>query len=200
MAVAGKPRPRVGARRGYNRLVTRGKVVFAFFGYPGAGKSTLCARFGELNDVPSIDTDALMTADERLAAEAGRYTQAMRLANIVRYGARVRELLRTQECVALADGLPNAAARDCLRRELPGATVVFVLVRTPRELWEQRLSARAGAPVSIGVPAADAYIGQHWEELPAGWEHEAVDNGADAGATDAALSALFLRHVAPSGS
>jgi predicted kinase len=170
------------------------RTVFAFFGYPGAGKSTLCRRFGELHGIPSVDTDAFMTRDEREAVEAGRYTPEMRLANIERYCEHVRRLLTTSPCAALADGLPNDEARQFLREQLTGIAVVFVLVRTPRALWERRLSARSGGPVSISVAEADAYVSQHWEAIPPDWDHEEIDNGADGSRTDGALRDLFEHH------
>jgi predicted kinase len=170
-------------------------TVFAFFGHPGAGKSTLLRRFAELTGVAALDTDAFMTAQEVAAVEAGRYTQAMRLANIDRYCERVRTLLRSQNRVAIADGLPNAAARRYLRDQLPGATVVFVLVSAPRSLWEQRLAARGGNAVNVGVAEAEAYVRDHWQPLPPSFEHEVVENGADAAATDALLAGLHRRYA-----
>ncbi len=175
---------------------SRAAIVFAFFGHPGAGKSTLCRRFGELHGIPATDTDLFMTPAERAAVEDGRYTQAMRLANIRRYCDHIQSLLETQPHVALADGLPNEEARRFLRDQLPDASVVFVLIRAPRALWEERLRARAGSPVTIDVAAADAYIRANWEDVPLSWPHEEVENGTDSGATDAALTALYRRHVA----
>ncbi len=171
------------------------KVVFAFFGHPGAGKSTLCSRFGELQRVPALDTDRFMTVDEVEAIGAGRYTQEMRMANIERYAARARELLETNECVALADGLPNDEARRFLRDSLPASKVVFVLVRTPRALWQRRLEARRGSPVSIGVSEAEAYVEANWEEPTGSFEFEVVENGEDAVDVDAALRRLYRRSV-----
>ncbi len=169
------------------------KVVFAFFGHPGAGKSTLCSRFCELHGVPAFDTDSFMTAAEVEAIGAGRYTQERRLANIRRYAARARELLETNRCVALADGLPNDEARRFLRDSLPDARVVFVLVRAPRDLWTRRLEARRGSPVSIGVAEAEAYVAENWEEPPGSFEFEVVENGEDAPAVDSALRRLYRR-------
>ena len=92
----------------------RRPIVFAFFGFPGAGKSTLCRRFGELHGIPAIDTDTFMTAEEVAAVEAGGYTQDMRLANIRRYCAHVRQLLLDAPAVArrLAAGPPARQPRD----------------------------------------------------------------------------------------
>jgi len=154
-------------------------------------------RLGELHGVPSIDTDVFMTEKEREAVEEGRYTQAMRLANIRRYGAHVRDLLRDRSCLALADGLPNAEAREYLRSQLPGVGVVFVLVEAPRELWQGRLESRDGNTVNIGVAEADAYVREHWEAMPASFEHETVMNGEDEVAVDDALRALHGRHCVP---
>ena len=170
-------------------------VVFAFFGHPGAGKSTLCRRFGELCDVPAIDTDALMTPAEVAAVESGRYTQTMRLANVRRYCRRARSLLRSEGCVAIADGLPNAESRRFLREQLASAEVVFVLVTVPRALWEARLAARSGNAVNIGIAAAEAYVRENWEEIEPSPAHETIENGADGEATDAALQVLYRRHV-----
>ncbi|HXH21691.1 MAG TPA: AAA family ATPase [Dehalococcoidia bacterium] len=174
------------------------RVVFAFFGHPGAGKSTLCLRFGELHGVPALDTDLFMTPEEREAVEAGRYTQAMRLANIDRYCARARELLRAHPAVALADGLPNAESRERLRSELGGARarVVFVLVETPPDLWRRRLQARGANTVRVGVAEAEAYVREHWEPDEGALQCERIENGEDANAVDAALRGLFERHVA----
>jgi predicted kinase len=171
------------------------KSVFAFFGHPGAGKSTLCRRFGELLGVPAFDTDPFMTAAEVEAIGAGRYTQEMRLANIRRYSARARELLETHACVALADGLPNDGARRFLRDSLPEARVVFVLVRAPRALWERRLEARRGSPVSIGVAEAEAYVAENWEEPSPSFEFEVVENGDDPAAVDSDMRGLNRRYV-----
>lgn len=170
------------------------RTVFAFFGHPGAGKSTICRRFGEINMVRAIDTDEFMTAREIGAVETGRYTQAMRLANIRRYCRHVSSLLRSQPCVALADGLPNAAARELLRQQLPDATVVYVLVQTPRELWAQRLSQREANAVDVGIAAAEAYVRDHWEEAGPSFEHETVENGSDQDAVDGALAGLYRRY------
>jgi adenylate kinase family enzyme len=170
-------------------------TVFAFFGHPGAGKSTLLRRFAELTGVAALDTDAFMTAQEVAAVKAGRYTQAMRLANIDRYCERVRTLLETEPAIALADGLPNAAARRYLCDELPGATVVFLLVSAPRALWQRRLATRRANAVDIGIAEAEAYVRDHWQPIPASFEHEQVENGADATATDALLIELHRRYV-----
>lgn len=173
------------------------KVVFAFCGHPGAGKSTLCRRFGELQGLPWLDTDTCMTADEIAAIQTGRYTQAMRLANIERYATRVRELLASSPAVAIADGLPNDEARAFLRSELPEAEVVFVLVETPRALWEARLARRSGSPVSIDVAAADAYVRENWHEPDAAFGHEVIANGEDIATVDEALRFLWRRHRRP---
>jgi predicted kinase len=172
------------------------KRVFAFFGYPGAGKSTLCRRFGELHGVPALDTDAFMTPEEVAAVESGRYTQAMRLANIERYAARARDLLADHGAVALADGLPNAEARDRLRALLPGAEVVFVLVQAPPGSWRRRLARRDANAVRVGTAEAEAYVRDHWQPLPPAFEHEVIENGDDPAAVDAALRALWQRHAA----
>jgi len=171
------------------------KLVFSFFGHPGAGKSTLCRRFGDMFGLPALDTDAFMTPEEIAAVESGRYTQAMRLANIERYAARTRELLAEHQAVALADGLPNAEARDRLRALLPGAEVVFVLVQAPPALWRRRLSRRGANAVRVGIAEAEAYVRGHWQPLPAAFAHEVIENGDDAAAVDAALRALWQRHV-----
>jgi hypothetical protein len=99
--------------------------------------------------------------------------------------------------VALADGLPNDGARRFLQEQFPAGSVVFVLVHTPRTLWEQRLAARDGNLVDIGVAAADAYIRDNWEPVPSWLPHELIENGTDGLATDAALRAVFERHAAP---
>jgi predicted kinase len=170
-------------------------VVFAFFGHPGAGKSTLCRRLGEMGDIPALDTDAFMTPEEREAVEAGRYTQAMRLANIDRYCARVRELLRQHPAVAIADGLPNQAARDYLAGCLADASVAFVLVQTPAEVWHRRLEIRGGNAVRVGVAEAQAYVREHWEPIDPAFPHDAIENGEDAAEVDAALAALLARYL-----
>jgi hypothetical protein len=136
-----------------------------------------------------------MTPDEVAAVETGHYTQAMRLANIERYCGRVRSLLQTEAAVAIADGLPNAAARRYLCEQLAGAIVVFVLVSAPRALWRRRLSARGGNAVDVGIGEAEAYVRDHWEALPPSFEHEVVENGADATRTDALLLGLYRRFV-----
>jgi gluconate kinase len=169
-----------------------------FFGHPGAGKTTLCRRFGELHGIPSIDTDRFMTPEEREAARIGRYTQAMRLANIRRYCDHVTSGMAGDPHVALADGLPNDAARRFLREQFSAGNVIFVLVHTPRSLWEQRLSTRDDNLVDIGVVQADAYIHDNWEPVLPWLPHEEIENGTDGAATDALLRALFRRYVAPS--
>lgn len=171
----------------------RGKeVIFAFFGVPGAGKTTLCRRFGELTGVPAIDTDAFMTERERRAAETGRYTQEMRLANIARYAAHLRATVPPGGHAALADGLPAEEARRYLVAQFPPGEVVLVHVETPRPLWEQRLRARRENAVNLDIAAAEAYIARHWEEprLP----HEQIVNGDDPAAVDAQLLALWRRY------
>jgi adenylate kinase family enzyme len=170
-------------------------VIFAFFGHPGAGKSTLCRRFGELNAVPALDTDTFMTAGEVAAILEGRYTQTMRLANIERYCARVGELLVENKAVAIADGLPNQEARRFLVERLSGARVVFVLVTSPRELWEKRLASRTGSPVGIDVAAADRYVRANWEDPPEGFRYEVIENRENPEAVDDALRRLYGRYL-----
>lgn len=165
-------------------------MVYLFFGYPGAGKTTLARRFGELHGVPAIDTDAFMTAEEIAAVHEGRYTQAMRQANIARYCARVRADPACRPHVALADGLPNNAARRFALAQFPPGEARLALVQTDRALWEQRLTARAGNVVEIGVREADAYIAAHWEPLAPDLPHTVIENGADTAAVDAQLRAL----------
>jgi predicted kinase len=172
-------------------------VVFAFFGYPGAGKSTLCRRFGEMHGIPALDTDVFMTSEEVEAVEGGRYTQSMRLANIQRYCERVRGLLRDHEAVVLADGLPNAGARSHLVDLLLPARVVFVLVQAPPDVWRRRLEVRADNTVRVDAAEAEAYVREHWEPLDPAFRHETVENGDDAGEVDEALRALWQRYVRP---
>lgn len=169
-------------------------MIFMFFGHPGAGKSTLAERFGQINGVTSIDTDLFMTPDERQAVLEGRYTQEMRLANIRRYCDHVRPIVSAGGHVALADGLPNAEARAFLRDQFPPGAVVFVLVTTPHHLWQQRLSRRRDSPVPIDLEAAEAYIEANWEPVQPDFTHEEVVNGEDDGAIDARLHEIFKRH------
>jgi predicted kinase len=164
-----------------------------FFGHPGAGKSTLAERFGRQNGVASIDTDHFMTEEERRAVLEGRYTEEMRLANIRRYCEHIRPLVESGRDVALADGLPNATARAFLRDQLPAGAVVFVLVTTPRGLWEERLRGRRDSPVDIGVEGAEAYIRANWEPVPDSFPHEEVLNGDDPSAIDARLREIHQR-------
>lgn len=168
-------------------------MIFAFFGVPGVGKTTLCRRFGELAGVPALDTDLFMTPVEREAVRSGTYTQAMRLVNIRRYAANLRDTVPPNGHAALADGLPTEDARRFLLEQFQPGSVVLVLVTAGRALWERRLGARSDNPVSIDVAGADAYVARHWQEpsLP----HERVENGEDAAAVDAALLDLFRRYA-----
>jgi hypothetical protein len=166
-------------------------VIFMFFGHPGAGKTTLVRRFGELHGVPAIDTDVFMTPEEREAAASGRYTQEMRLANIGRYCDVVQQDPQRPPHVALADGLPNDAARRFLLARFPEGAVRLVLVRTERDLWEERLSGRGENPVNISLEEADAYVRANWEPVAADLPHTVVENVDDPAAVDAQLRAVF---------
>ena len=168
-------------------------MIFAFFGIPGAGKSTLCRRFGEVNRLPAIDTDGFMTDDERAAAAGGWYTQAMRLANIDRYAAELRARLLATPHIAIADGLPAEEARQYLVQQFPPGKVVLVLVETPRALWEERLQARRENAVDLDIAAAEGYIAQHWQ--PPLLPHERIENSADDADLVRQLHDLFHRHV-----
>jgi predicted kinase len=168
-------------------------MIFMFFGHPGAGKSTLAQRFGLLHGILSIDADHFMTADERRAVLEGRYTQQMRLANIHRYCEHVRPVLERGAHVALADGLPNQESRTFLRDQFEAGAVVFVLARTPRELWKRRLRTRRDTPVPIDLEGAEAYIAANWEAAPASFPHEEVVNGEDPEAVDRRLREIYDR-------
>ncbi len=174
------------------------RVIFMFFGHPGAGKTTLAHRFGELHGLPALDTDVFMTADERAAAATGRYTQAMRLANIERYCAMVQTDPRYAGHVALADGLPTAAARRFLLELLPAGAVRLVLVQTPRALWEERLRRRAHNAVNISLEAAEAYVRADWQEPAPDLTYQVVENIDNTAAVDAQLHAIFERALAGS--
>jgi len=170
-------------------------TVFLFFGHPGAGKTTLCRRFGALHGIAALDTDRFMLPEEIAAVQQGRYTQAMRLANIERYCAHVRGDPACRPHVALADGLPNNAARRFALAQFPPGEAVLVLVQTERALWERRLAARAGNVVEIGVREADAYVAEHWEEPAPDLAVESIENTQDTGEVDAQLADLWLRRV-----
>jgi gluconate kinase len=154
-------------------------LLFAFFGYPGAGKTTLVRRFAEMHGMPGIDTDRFMTPADRAAVVEGRYTQEMRLANIARYCAYLRSALPPTEHAALADGLPNNAARRFLREQFPPETVQFVLVQTEPGLWRRRLAERSGNLVPVGVADALAYIHANWEPVATDLNCSVVDNVED---------------------
>ena len=168
-------------------------MIVAFFGYPGAGKSTLVARFALLTGAVGIDTDRFMTDDERAAVVEGRYTAEMRHANIRRYCAHLRETVRPGGHAALADGLPTNAARRLLLAELGAERVRLVLVRTEPALWAGRLAARAENPVAVGVAEAAAYVREHWEPIDPALPCETIDNVENLAVVDAALVALFAR-------
>ncbi|HEY7268814.1 MAG TPA: AAA family ATPase [Dehalococcoidia bacterium] len=169
-------------------------AVFAFFGVPGAGKSTLCVRFGELCGIPALDTDAFMTTEEVEAVLAGRYTQSMRLTNISRYAGEARRLLAAgARAVAIADGLPDDEARRALADALAPAQVVFVLVETPPASWRRRFGARDANTIPIGLAAAEAYIRDHWQQPGPDAFDERVENDDDADAIDARLQSIFER-------
>ena len=168
-------------------------TIFVFFGHPGAGKTTLTDRFAELNNIRGIDTDQFMTPEEREAAAFGRYTQAMRHANIQRYTGHIRADPACRPHVAVADGLPTNASRRLVLDQFPEGSIVFVLVKTPRALWEERLEARKVSLVNIGVTQAEAYIRANWEPMPADIPCEHVVNGRDPEAVDAQLRSLWTR-------
>lgn len=169
-------------------------MIFVFFGHPGAGKSTLTQRFGTMHNVTAIDSDLFMTAEERTAVTAGRYTQAMRLANITRYTDHVQRAPGIGPHVGLADGLPNNVARRFLIERFPAGTVVLVLVQTDRRLWEQRLAARTESPVNVTVAEALAYIRDNWEPVAANLPYELIEND-DPVRTDELLRTLFERYA-----
>jgi len=168
-------------------------TIFVFFGHPGAGKTTLTDRFAELNGIRGIDTDQFMTPEEREAAAFGRYTQAMRHANIQRYADHIKADPACRPHVALADGLPTDASRRLVLDQFPEASIILVLVKTPGALWEERLEARKVSLVNIGVTQAEAYIRANWEPMPADIPCEHVVNGRDPEAVDAQLRSLWTR-------
>jgi len=170
-------------------------MVFLFFGFPGAGKSTLVETLGRQHGVAAIDTDHFMTEPERAAVLSGRYTQAMRLANIRRYCAHVHENPACRPHVALADGLPNNAARRYALDRFSSGGAVLVLVRTEPSLWQARLHARTGNVVDVGVTAADAYVRANWEPVADSLPHDVVDNGEDAAAVASRLDEIFHRYA-----
>jgi predicted kinase len=166
-------------------------VIYAFFGHPGAGKTTLVERFARLNSVVGIDTDHFMRPLERNAVLSGSYTQAMRLANISRYCAHLRQTLPVGAGAALADGLPNDEARRFLLEQFPPGTVQLVLVVVQRGLWERRLAARRDNLVAVGVADAEAYVSATWEAVDPTLPHVVVENGDDRDALDYRLRELF---------
>ena len=171
-------------------------MIFAFFGYPGAGKSTLVERFARLHGMLGIDTDRFMTDDERAAVVEGRYTQAMRLANIERYVAYLQETVPAGDHAALADGLPNNEARRFLTARCSPHAVVLVHVQAEPELWAGRLAAREHNPVAVGIEEAQTYIAAAWESVAPGLEHVVVENGAEEPALNRRLEEIFAAAIA----
>jgi predicted kinase len=166
-------------------------VIFAFFGYPGAGKSTLVERFARLHGIPGIDTDRFMSDLERAAVLEARYTQAMRLANIDRYCAYLCATVPAGGHAALADGLPNNEARRYLAARFSPSRVLLVHVNADPQVWAGRLAAREHNPVAVGVAEAKAYIAASWEPIDPGLEHVVVDNGADEAVLKRRLEQIF---------
>ena len=169
-------------------------MIVMFFGYPGAGKTTLVQRFGRLFGVIAIDTDQYMTPAERHAAASGAYTQAMRLANIGRYCTAVRQEYAGRS-VALADGLPNNEARRFLLAQFAPGEVTLVLVQSEPALWEARLRARKENAVSIDVDAARDYIAANWEPVAPSIPYSVLENGPDAASSRRSYALSAARSV-----
>jgi hypothetical protein len=88
--------------------------------------------------------------------------------------------------------LTRSRAGSCVDQFKP-ESVVFVLVKTPQELWKRRLGARRDNPVAINVEGAEAYVAGNWEPVSSCFAQEEVLNGEDQEAVDANLREIYDR-------
>jgi hypothetical protein len=137
-----------------------------------------------------------MTDEERAAVVRGRYTRAMRLANIERYCRYLREAVPPGRHVALADGLPANDARRFLLAQFPPGEIRLVLVTADPGLWEERLRARSTNVVDVGYEGALQYVREHWEPLDPDLPHAVVENGPDPALLESRLCAIYTSALA----
>lgn len=162
-------------------------MIYWFFGLPGIGKDYCAERLSQLLQCPHLDADNYLNEIERTKLLAGSFNSDDRLAKLKRICDDICVKLNENNCLTVADSLPNEAARRFILDTFSG-DVALIFVSAPSHIHQQRLSARQDHFFTPDL--LKDYVKNNWQ--PVQCQHIELVNDLDAESLDKQLKNIAI--------